>query len=65
MPERRADHAANLFGLSNDLGLNPTQYALCLALFFLAYVAFVSTNPLPLFNALSYDICAFFDASAC
>lgn len=31
---------ANLFGLSADLGLNPTQYSACLAVFFAMYVTF-------------------------
>lgn len=31
---------ANLFGLSEDLGLSPTQYAACLAVFFAFYVIF-------------------------
>lgn len=31
---------ANLFGLSKDLGLTSTQYAACLACFFVFYVLF-------------------------
>lgn len=31
---------ANIFGLSTDLRLSPTEYSACLAVFFAFYVAF-------------------------